>query len=159
MAKAQAYNQAIERASLEGKQTTFKKAKMIIRPLELNTIPLNEPFTIPVDYQVFEVPLRGTTNTACKVITEEGWDFWPSCIMRGAKSVSEDKFIKPTGKVVEDAQKYVDMDKFFQEKLAGKKLIFKDKTEVDAVYNGEPRKVNVFHIEYYTESESTGGGK
>jgi hypothetical protein len=159
MAKAEAYNRAVERAALEGRQTTFKKAKMFVRPLELNTIPLNTPFTIPSDYAVFEVPIRGTDNVTCKVITEEGWDFWPSCITRGAKSVSEDKFIRPTGQVVDDSQKYVDMDKFFKEKLAGKKLIFKDKTEVDAMYDGQPRKVNVFCIEYYEEPAAAEGGE
>lgn len=157
MAKAEAYNHAFEKARLECKQTTFKKAGLGVRPLEFNTIPLNTPFTIPSDYVVFEVPVRGTDKTAYKVITEEGWDFWPSCITRGAKSVSEGRFIRPTGKVVEDSQRYVDMDKFFKEKLAGKKLIFKGKTVVDAMYNNEPCKVNVFHIEYYTEPETAEG--
>lgn len=154
-----AYGRAIERAGIECELTTFSAENATVRPLELNTIPMNTPFTIPEDYQVFKAPIRGTSNTALKVITEEGWDFWVSCITRGAKSVDDDQFVRPEGQVSKDSQEYVSLEEFFDEKLAGEKLIFKDKQEVNTMYDGQPRKVNVYTIEYYVEETPKKGRK
>ena len=147
------YDIAVENARKEGESTTFSSENATVRPLEFNTIPMNTPFTIPEDYQVFKVPIRGTNSTALKVITEEGWDFWVSCITRAAKSVSLGKFIRPEGQVSKDSQNYVSLEEFFNEMLAGQKLIFTNKEKVDAMIKGEPCTINVFTIEYYDPSK------
>lgn len=141
------YQLATERAALEGSKTTFEAENTSVRSLVLNTIPLEEPFVIPVDYQLFKVPIRGTNNEALKVITEEGYDFWVSCLTRGAKDANTGEYIPASGTVVDVVQQFSKMSEAFEE-IKGKPMKFSQKTEVDAVYNGEPRKVNVYKIDF-----------
>lgn len=141
------YQLATERAALEGSRTTFEAENTSVRSLVLNTIPLEEPFVIPNDYQLFKIPMRGTDKKALKVITEEGYDFWVSCLTRGAKDANTGEYIPASGTVVDVVQKFSKMSEAFEE-IKGKPIQFTKKTEVDVVYNGEPSKVNVFQIDF-----------
>ena len=150
------YQLATERAALEGSKTTFEAENTSVRSLVLNTIPLEEPFVIPNDYQLFKVPIRGTDNEALKVITEEGYDFWVSCLTRGAKDANTGEYIPASGTVVDVVQKFAKMSEAFEE-IKGKPMQFTKKTEVDAVYNGEPRKVNVYQIDFVNDVKKKNG--
>lgn len=119
-----------------------------VRSLELNNIEEGEIVTIPKDYKVYQMPISGSTNKAVKTITEEGKDLWIGCFTRGARPASGGEYVRPSGSVVEAAQKHASMDEFFKEELAGKKIKFTKKTVVVAEYQGETRNVNVWTIDF-----------
>lgn len=121
-----------------------------VRSLELNNINEGEIVTIPIDYRIFQMSIPGTTNKAIKVVSEEGKDIWIGVFTRGARPLDGGDFVRPTGTVVEAAQKYASMDEFFKEELAGKKIKYTKKTTViAAAFDGEgTRNASVWQIDF-----------
>lgn len=133
------------------KCATFAAANAgAIRSIELNNIAEGEIVTIPVDYQVFQQPIPGSTYTAAKVVTEEGKDFFVGCLTRGAQPVAGGEYVRPKGTVVEAAQKYASMDEFFKAEMAGKKIKFTKKEVVVAqgFVADTTRNVNVWTLDF-----------
>lgn len=153
------YQLAVERAGIEGKCVTFRGENVGVRSLSLQTIPMNEPFVIPEDYKVFKMEIRANVAegakvpTALKVITEEGYDFWVSCLTRGAKDANTGEYIPASGTVVEEVQQYASMEEAF-DAIAGRPMWFTNKHEVDSVFNGQPRTVNVYQIDFVPDASA-----
>lgn len=149
-----AYELACERAANRAAKVhnSFKDAgKNSIPSLEMNAITEGTTVTIPEGWKVYEDVIRGSAYTACKVVTAEGLDFYPSCLTRGAKPVDGSEYVRPSGSVVELAQKYGDMDKFFNEQLVGKPITFTKKTPVIAKAYDNPENtqtINVWQIDF-----------
>lgn len=142
---------AEERAEKSGKKVaSFAAAgKGAIRNIHLQVIDKGTVITIPTDYQVFEQEIRG--SKAAYLVSEEGISFYPSVLTRGAKPAAGGDYVVPKGTVVDACQDESDMDKFVQEKLAGKKIKFTDKVTVEAVASWAPEgvaKINVWTIDF-----------
>lgn len=145
-------NKALERDRIQLEhKTSFQEAGMgSVRPLDLMTIVEGTTVTLPKNLELFKQPIAGTTNHCWKMITDEGYDFYPSCLTRGANPIDGSARVKPTGSVVDAVQKYASMDDAYATELAGKKITFTKATDVVcAGYNGEPtRNVKVWQIDF-----------
>lgn len=142
------------RSALAGRKvTSFQEAGVAsVRSIEMNSVTEGDVVTIPVDYQIFEVPIAGSTNKAVKVVTEEGKDLFVGCFTRGAMPLDGSPYVRPSGTVVEAIQNHASMDEAFRQELAGKKIRFTKKTVVSTKdrfsVNGAPRNVNVWQIDF-----------
>ena len=143
---------AEERAIAQGElANSFKEAGVgAVRSLEMNNINEGETVTIPSDFKIIKVPIAGSTNKAVQVITEEGKAFWVGCITRGAMPADGSAYVRPKGTVVETAQKYGNMDEFWEKEMKGKKIKFTKKEKVVAnAFDGEgTREVNVWTLDF-----------
>ena len=143
---------AEERAIAQGElATSFKEAGVgAVRSLEMNNINEGETVTIPTDFKIIKVPIAGSTNKAVQVITEEGKAFWVGCLTRGAMPADGSPYVRPKGTVVEAAQKYGNMDEFWEKEMKGKKIKFTKKEKVVAnAFDGEgTRDVNVWTLDF-----------
>jgi hypothetical protein len=145
-------NKALERAriSLEHKASFAEAGMGSVRPLDLMTITEGTTVTLPTKLELFKQPIAGTNNHCWKMITNEGYDFYPSCLTRGATPINGGPRVKPSGTAVEAVQKYSSMDDAYTTELAGKKITFTSATTVVTKgYNGEPtREVKVWQIDF-----------
>lgn len=145
---------AEERAAANAESfTTFKACgKGGIPPTELDVINPGDILTIPEDFHIYQEPVRGTTNKMVYVVSEEGKRLFPSILTRGAKPADGGDYVRPSGTVVEAIKAYGDMDKFFAEKMKGKKIKFESMQEVIAEDrfnpNGGTRTVKVWKINF-----------
>lgn len=143
---------AEERAIAQGElAASFKEAGVgAVRSLEMNNINEGETVTIPTDFKIIKVPIAGSTNKAVQVITEEGKAFWVGCLTRGAMPAAGGDYVRPKGTVVEAAQKYGNMDEFWEKEMKGKKIKFTKKEKVIAnAFDGEgTREVNVWTLDF-----------
>jgi hypothetical protein len=130
---------------------SFKEAGVgAVRSLEMNNINEGETVTIPTDFKIIKVPIAGSTNKAVQVITEEGKAFWVGSLTRGAMPADGSAYVRPKGTVVEAAQKYGNMDEFWEKEMKGKKIKFTKKEKVVAnAFDGEgTREVNVWTLDF-----------
>lgn len=146
-----AYEMAEARSKASGRKSASTLASLglnEVRSLELNNIEEGETVSF-ADSIVFHEVTFGTQKTAM-VNTLEGKQFYIGCLTRGATPLDGSPRVKPSGTVVEECQKYSELDKFFTEKLAGNSITFTKKTPVIARgYNGEEtRTVNVWQIDF-----------
>ena len=143
---------AEERAIAQGElAASFKEAGVgAVRSLEMNNINVGETVTIPTDFKIIKVPIAGSTNKAVQVITEEGKAFWVGSLTRGAMPADGSAYVRPKGTVVEAAQKYGNMDEFWEKEMKGKKIKFTKKEKVIAnAFDGEgTREVNVWTLDF-----------
>lgn len=144
---------AIDRAVAAGNEVhnSFKDAGVAgVRTLDLATINKGDVVTLPTELKIIMQPITGSTTKVAKIVTEEGLDFYPSVLTRGATALDGSGRVKPTGTVVEKCQTYSNMDDFYNNELAGKKIKFTNFTEVVARgYNGEDsRTVKVWQIDF-----------
>lgn len=142
---------AEERAEKSGKKIeSFESVgKDAVRSLDLQTIGEGVTVKIPEDYNIFEQDIRG--NKAYYIVTEEGLNFYPSVLTRGAMPLDGSEYVRPSGTVVEKCQEYASMDQFLKECLAGKKIKFTKKTPVTrASFTGDASTVtvNVWQVDF-----------
>lgn len=132
-------------------KTSFEQAGIAtVPPLELDIIEEGEHVQIPEHYQVYAEPVRGTDNKMVYVLTTDDRRFFLSWIIRGAKSLTTNKYVRPEGSVSKASQNYAKMDDFFKQELAGKWVKVSRKEEVTARgYNGEESRIaKVYTIDF-----------
>lgn len=108
--------------------------------------------TIPKDYELFVFDFD---NGFCAVytITEEGYRFSLSLLV--GRYLTDDGRIRPSGTAAKRAQDADDLDEFFKNELAGKKLKFVDKKvvkEINFLFGGYTSKW-VWTIDFVKDDE------
>lgn len=120
----------------------------IVNDGEMTGVSVGDIVTIPTDYKVYEMPVNGSTVTAAKLITNEGKDFYPSCLTRGARPVDPEKPYTPASGSAHDAiVQFTYLDAFLKAVAdTGLGIRMTSKEPITTQFRGqsEPTEVNVW---------------
>lgn len=159
----------IEEARCASEKNTVKYATFgdtstggAIRGLDLNTVGAGDSIVVPEDYGCFETMVNG--NAAKFTVLESGLRFFPGGLSRGVSPFDPETGkndnaarVRPTGDVIDFAQKCGDLDTFFS-CVAGLEFKIGSMEKVTTLFRGaaNPTSQNVWKDVNFTDSKSLG---